>query len=672
MLESRVILSTLLLHNLHKHNSSQRSSSFHSNAMSPTAPPPNAASVHLLPGSDDPQSNAADAEQGNWYLSNLARLFQRLQTAVVTRFHVRKKESFGDNNHHIFGVGIVSASVQYSIPSQVLLQPLSTASITVQIVAVNAVRGGRAIDQSATAAKCAKLMTDCGISRSSSGALVALLHTHRQMCLQLQGGNTNAPSEFVPQSTIWVPSLTLLHLMGLGEGTLHAVNDSQHQGAMRALADVLVEAGLSFKYLDCVDQWTSEAIPVKLQRGSNNALAAAHQLRLQHVGEVLPVQAVVIGLEAVLNCSSCSDIQVLLHAVAAIDASMLALMQHAHSSARQLLQLSDLTLSAISLHHQPSFEPQLSVVVEKHSYNTEITQTHRSKSLVDLIVSAHVLLPFLRAASNAIHCDVTKLQVIIQIAFVKLCSAAMTAQRLIAEAPLSAKSDFPALQDCFDRGCKTCSNLRQSAIRIIQACNSARACDVLQVALCNADFLSEALSQANESEAATTSSNQYSLQLRACSSVVHGQLEGSAALHSQAVAMLRLAWDIEALLMHGHCLLMKKHSNFNDALLRQIAAASADMLNGDCELPSSVVSGSLPSTWPPLLRKCSGYNSVLQSMRKGHKDVPPPAKSSAVDHAKKRSLLLLYCVENRDTREQSGPRSVIDITDIKFPSPRRL
>jgi hypothetical protein len=202
--------------------------------MSPTAPPPNAASVHLLPGSDDPQSNAADAEQGNWYLSNLARLFQRLQTAVVTRFHVRKMESFGDNNHHIFGGGIVSASVHYSIPSQALLQPLSTASITVQIVSVNAVRGGRAIDQSATAAKCAKLMTDCGISRSSSGALVALLHTHRQMCLQLQGGNTNAPSEFVPQSTMWVPSLTLLHLMGLGEGTLHAVNDSQHQGAMRA------------------------------------------------------------------------------------------------------------------------------------------------------------------------------------------------------------------------------------------------------------------------------------------------------------------------------------------------------------------------------------------------------------------------------------------------------
>ena len=94
-----------------------------------------------------------------------------------------------------------------------------------------------------------------------------------------------------------------------------------------ALADMLVEAGLSFKYLDCVDQWTSEALPVKLQRGSNDALAAAHQLRLQHVGEVLPVRAVVIGLEAVLNCSSCSDIQVLLHAVPAIDASMLALMQ---------------------------------------------------------------------------------------------------------------------------------------------------------------------------------------------------------------------------------------------------------------------------------------------------------------------------------------------------------
>jgi hypothetical protein len=118
--------------------------------------------------------------------------------------------------------------------------------------------------------------------------------------------------------------------------------------------------------------------------------------------------------------------------------------------------------------------------------------------------------------------------------------------------------------------------------------------------------VSELLSRTVASDAATASSSQYSLQLRACSSVVRGQLEGCAALHSQAVAMLRLAWDIEALLMHGQCLLMKKHSSFSEARLRQMAAAAADMLGGDCELPSSVFNGCLPSSWPPLLRKCSG------------------------------------------------------------------
>jgi len=63
---------------------------------------------------------------------------------------------------------------------------------------------------------------------------------------------------------------------------------------------------------------------------------------------------------------------------------------------------------------------------------------------------------------------------------------------------------------------------------------------------------------------------------------------------------------------------------------------------------------------------------VLHIMRKSYKDFLP-AKSS-VGSAKKNGggLLLLYCVEHRDAREQSGTRSVIDITDIKLPSPCRL
>ena len=38
--------------------------------------------------------------------------------------------------------------------------------------------------------------------------------------------------------------------------------------------------------------------------GSLDALTDAHQLRLQHVGEVLPIRAVAKGLQAIINCSS--------------------------------------------------------------------------------------------------------------------------------------------------------------------------------------------------------------------------------------------------------------------------------------------------------------------------------------------------------------------------------
>ena len=421
MQEARLILSSLLLSNRHAHDASQQALFFHSHKAKPSPLPPKPAAALPLPGGGDDESNAADAEQCSCYLNNLAHLFQRLQTAVVTRFHARKMELSGLNND-VFGGGISRAPLQHSIPHQVLLQPLSAAHITVQIVAINAARGGRAVHQSAAAAKCARLLKDCGVSRSSAGALVALLHTHLQMCLQIQSGSTQAPSDFAPQSMLWVPSLTLLHLMGMGDSTPHAANGSQHQGAMHALADVLVDAGLSFKHSDCVDQWTSEALPAVLQRGSNDALAAAHQLRLQHVVEVLPVRAAVIGLEAVLNCSSCSNGQVLLHAVAAVDASMLLLRQNAHGCARQLLQLSDVTLSAICLYHHPWIKPQLASVIKQHCYNIDVTQPHHrsSKSPVDLIVSAHSLLPFLRASSNAIHGDVVKLQGNVQISFVKL------------------------------------------------------------------------------------------------------------------------------------------------------------------------------------------------------------------------------------------------------------
>jgi hypothetical protein len=74
---------------------------------------------------------------------------------------------------------------------------------------------------------------------------------------------------------------------------------------------------------------------------------------------------------------------------------------------------------------------------------------------------------------------------------------------------------------------------------------------------------------------------------------------------------------------------------------------------------------------PPLLRKCSGYKDLLLSMRSCHKYVVPQVTSSSVSPARKRQLLLLYCVENRESRELDGLRPVIDITDIKFPSPRR-
>jgi hypothetical protein len=427
-----------------------------------------------------------------------------------------------------------------------------------------------------------------------------------------------------------------------------------------------------------VDQWTTEAVPKSQQCFANDAFAEAHQLRLQYVGEVLPIRAVTKGLDAILNSSSCDGVQILLHIVAAIDASMLAIVHHAHASARQLLQLSDVALSSVIFHHRASFETKLTEVIAKHAHLSQLSAAHQtcSDSIADLVVSANVLLPFLRAASNAIHFDTMKLQESVQIVLFKLCSVAITAQRLVAESQMSTKTDFPSLGDCYERGSRVCSEIRRSAIHISQACNSPRNCGPLQTALCNSESVHKLLSQLSHNEAAPTVCAQYALHLQLCSSVLRGQLEGCSAMHSQAVALLRLSWDLEALLMHGRCMLVKKLSLMSEPLLRQMFAASADMLDGDCELHGTVGGDSLTSTtWAPLLRKCSGYNKLLQNMRHGFKEGSgnlPGSRPSSSDALKKRSILLLYCVENRESRESSGARPVIDITDIKFPSPRRL
>jgi hypothetical protein len=149
-------------------------------------------------------------------------------------------------------------------------------------------------------------------------------------------------------------------------------------------------------------------------------------------------------------------------------------------------------------------------------------------------------------------------------------------------------------------------------------------------------------------------------------------MEGCTALHSQAISILRLAWDLEALLMYGHCMLLKNISCVNGASLKRMFASTADMIDGDCELHSSVVADFTSSaTWAPLLRKCSGYTTLLRNMRRGHQHVTQP-KAGSAPSAKGRSPLLLYCVESREWRERPAARAAIDITDIKFPSPRRL
>jgi hypothetical protein len=380
------------------------------------------------------------------------------------------------------------------------------------------------------------------------------------------------------------------------------------------------------------------------------------------------------GLHAVLNTESCRGIQIPLHALAAIDASMLALLQHDHQYARQLLKLTDVALSSLSFHYRFSSETKLSNVIAKNSHHSEFSASFRTRSfsVADLLISANVLLPFLRATSNAVHFDSVGLQQGIQILVFKLCSVAITAQRLIAESQLSSKMDCPSLQDCFDRGKRVCSEIKQSVVCISEACDFARTCCLLQIALDNSQYVHDSLIQGSESDNSTTSAAKYAIQLRLCSSVLRGQLEGCAALQSQAVAILRLSWDIDALLMYGRCLLMKKMSNISESSLKQMAFSSAEMLDSDCELHGAVLGDSFPSLCPPLLRRCTGFKDLLISIRSCHRHVVPSAKSSSVGPAKKRQLLLLYCVENRESRELLGSRPVIDITDIKFPSPRRM
>jgi hypothetical protein len=196
---------------------------------------------------------------------------------------------------------------------------------------------------------------------------------------------------------------------------------------------------------------------------------------------------------------------------------------------------------------------------------------------------------------------------------------------------------------------------------------------VIQAALERSEHVCKSFAQVSQVEAAPASCHQYSRQLQVCSSVVLGQMEGCTALHSQAISILRLAWDLEALLMYGHCMLLKNISCVNGASLKRMFASTADMIDGDCELHSSVVADFTSSaTWAPLLRKCSGYTTLLRNMRRGHHHVTQPAKAGSAPSAKGRSPLLLYCIESREWRERPAARAVIDITDIKFPSPRRL
>ncbi len=666
--ESRIIICSLLFFDNHKRISSRQNPTLNLKTKFPSrkfdAVPPLLASSHE-------QHSATGADLSAVYLNKLASLSKRLQTAVVARFQAQKMHSFRFDD--VISHGVLSrAQPHYYVPWHAMLQPLSIPFIIEQIVAVNAAYGGKSVAQSADASRCAKDMMRCGISRSSAGALVALLYAHLHMCQQIQDSSSRAQFESSPQSIIWVPSLTLLHLTGMGESTMHPVDDLQHQEALRALADMIVDTDLSFKFLDCVNQWTTEALPKMQHFHANDAFAEAHQLRLQHVGEVLPIRAVTKGLNAVLNSSSCVGVQVLLHVVAAIDASLLALMHHAHACARQLLQLSDVTLSSVCFQYYSTFQATLTSVIAKHSDDSLLSNfiQARSHSTVDLIVLTNKLLPFLRAASNAIHFDSLKLQERIQIVFFKLCSAAITAQRLVVESQLSSKADFSCLHDCFVRGSRVCSEIRQSAIRISQACNWARDCSLLQTAIRNSEFVHKSLAQVSQGEASQSICAQYAQQLHLCSSVLLGQLEGCAALHLQAVALLRLAWDIEALLSHGQCLLMKKLARISEPLLKQMFAASADMIDSDCELHGITLGDSAPSAWPPLLRKCSGYSKLLQIMRLGQRDLPQ-AKPGSAD-SRNVSLLLLYCVENRELKEQLGVRPTIDITDIKFPSPRRM
>lgn len=669
--ESRIILSSLLLSSTIKHASTHQDlmpKSDRTHALTRKS------ATDISPSAEaSEQSGIADSDRIIYHLQRLALLLQRMQAAVVARSHSLKCDLLLCRNEISIG-SATRAPVPHSVPSTVLLQPLSLSNLTTHIIAVNASHGGNAVEQTGSAGKCAKFMMDWGITRSSAGALVALLHTHLQMCLQIQNGRANTNVGCAPLSLVWIPSLTLLHLTGTGESALHPALDAQQQGAMRSLADIVVEASLPFNHLDCLSLWMTEVLPVIHTTGSLEALIEAHQLRLQHVGEVLPIRAVTKGLFAVLNCSGSGDIQLLLHLVAAIDASLLALMHSAHCSARQLLQLSDVVLYSISDFHQLSFNLTLATVIAEYSHVQEISTLpeNRNNSLVDVIVSANVLMLFLRAASNAIHIDSGLLQVNVQISVFKLCSVAITAQRLMAESQISSSSDFPVLQDCFDRGSKLCSEIRQGAIRIIQACNSTKNHELLTMALSHSDTLCDILFPAPDNENASSSWNQYALQLRLCSGIVRGQLEGCVALHSQAVAVLRLAWDIESLLMYGRLMLMKKSTLVNEQGLRQTCAAAADMLDSDCALHGVDLGDSMTLSWPPLLRKCSGYSSVLHIMRNGHKDASHHVSSANTDSAKRKPPLLLYCVENRESRMQPGSRPVIDITDIKFPSPRRM
>jgi hypothetical protein len=540
------------------------------------------------------------------------------------------------------------------------------------IVAFNAHHGGSSVARTSYAANCAKLFTECGVSRTSAGVLVALLHTHLQMCRQLDSDTSHAHSDLSAHTLLWIPSPTWLHLIGMKESTLHPTADLQHQTALRALADQLVEGAVSFKFLDCVHRWMSEALPAQQLPGPRDALTEAHQLRLQHVGEVLPARAVEKGLHAVLNCSSLEGVNLLLHAVTAIDASMLLLARSAHCCARRLLQLSDVTLSAISFHRTSDFVSQFAGVSaghRHHCHEISVSIKNCSNAPVPHYVAGNLLLSYLRNASNALHSDAIRLQDCVQIAAFMLCSVAVTAQRLIAEAHTSSKSDFLCLQDCYDRGKKVCADIKRRCMIVLQACASMRSCTILQTALEHAAYLSEALSlgRLSDGNVISASADQCSLQLQLCSSVVQGQLEGCSALQSQAAAIFRLAWEAAALLAYGHSVLISNVGCSVHSSMRQMSLACAQMLNSDCELHAHVLGSSFP-TLQPLLRKCSGYDSLLRIMRSFSKELPIANRTLKWGSSQ---LLILFCMENRECKHPSA-RPIIDITDIKFPSPRRM